>query len=214
MGNPVPGYKVTTAFGVPGNWAAGKHTGEDYACPTGTPLVASSPGTVVKAGWQGDYGNRVDIRCDADGCEHSYSHLSDIQVSVNQKVKAGAIIGLSGSTGNSTGPHCHYEERYSPYGYHNYRKPVHSTGQDPVPQPPATEWLIEGVIPMSAKTITFFQKNGTVYEANLLAGTYRGIANQADLKDRKHILTKSGIPWFDWSPGNDVENIEAFGNRV
>lgn len=72
-------------------------------------------------------------------------------------------------------------------------------------------WLIEGVISMAAYTIAFFQRRGTVYEGNLLAGTYRGIANPEDLKDRKHVLTKSGIPWYDYAPGTDVENLEAFG---
>ena len=77
-----------------------------------------------------------------------------------------------------------------------------------------THWLIEGVIDMSARTITFFQAKGTVYEADLLAGTYRAIANPADLTDRKHVLDKSGIPWYDYAPGKDVANLEAFGKRI
>jgi len=137
MTSPVPGYKVTTSFGVPGSWAAGEHTGEDYACPVGTPVVAAAGGTIVKAGNQGDYGNRIDIRCHVDSCEHSYSHLSRFHVKVGQVVGAGQMIGESGNTGRSTGPHCHYEERHTPYGYYDYRAPHHSHSDTaPTPEPP------------------------------------------------------------------------------
>ena len=78
----------------------------------------------------------------------------------------------------------------------------------------ATHWLIEGVISMAAYTIVFFQRGGTLFEADLIAGTYRAIANTADRDDRKHVLTKMGVPWTDWAPGKDVENPEAFGVRV
>lgn len=129
MTSPVPGG-IGTPYGVPGSWAAGVHTGEDYPCPSGTPVLAAAGGTVMKAGDQGDYGLRVDVRCSADGCEHSYSHLSRIDVHAGQAVSAGQQVGLSGNTGRSSGPHLHYEERDNPYGYHNHRAPVH-TGSAP-----------------------------------------------------------------------------------
>ena len=76
------------------------------------------------------------------------------------------------------------------------------------------EWLIEGVVPMAAKCVTFFHRGGTVYEADLIAGTYRGVANPADLQDRKNVLTECGIPWSTWRDGAEVGNPDAFGVLV
>jgi hypothetical protein len=75
-------------------------------------------------------------------------------------------------------------------------------------------WLIEGVIDMSAVTVTFFHKGGTVYEADLIAGTYRGVQNPADLQDRKNVLNECGIRWTTWRDGAEVGNPEAFGVRI
>ena len=121
MTNPVPGYEITTPFGVGGNWAAGYHTGDDYAAPKGTKVVAAIGGTVVKTGWAGDYGNQVII--ETMSIRHSYNHLDTILVRPGQLVGAGTNVGSVGSTGRSTGPHLHYEERISPYLYANHRKP-------------------------------------------------------------------------------------------
>jgi murein DD-endopeptidase MepM/ murein hydrolase activator NlpD len=86
------------------------HTGIDLAVVTGTPVKATMDGKVVSAGWntQG-YGNLVIVE---NGAYRTYyAHLSSIPVAVGDTVKAGSVIGLSGSTGNSTGPHLHYEIR-------------------------------------------------------------------------------------------------------
>jgi murein DD-endopeptidase MepM/ murein hydrolase activator NlpD len=86
------------------------HTGQDFAAPTGTPMLATSRGTVVSASWSGGYGNLVRIR-HANGVETYYAHLSAIDVQVGDTVDKGQRIGLVGSTGNSTGPHLHLEVR-------------------------------------------------------------------------------------------------------
>lgn len=123
MTNPCPGYKVTTAFGVPGSWSAGYHTGDDYAAPVGAKVVATRSGKVIKTGFAGDYGNQVIIQ--TSHIRHSYNHLSVISVSVGQQVKENQLIGKVGNTGRSTGPHLHYEERdEAPYGYNNHRRPA------------------------------------------------------------------------------------------
>ncbi|MER5489170.1 M23 family metallopeptidase [Streptomyces sp. NPDC002812] len=109
---PVAGAVVTTPYRQPGPWAAGFHTGIDFAVPTGTSVVAAAAGTVVTAGWQGAYGNAVTIQ-HADGRYTLYAHLSRITVKEGDQVAAGQEIGLSGSTGNSTGPHLHFEARTS-----------------------------------------------------------------------------------------------------
>lgn len=106
---PIEGGVITTAYGVGGsNWSSGYHTGSDFAAPTGTSVLAASSGTVTAAGWAGAYGNQITVQ-HPDGSETTYSHLSAIDVSVGQEVSAGEQIGLVGTTGNSTGPHLHFE---------------------------------------------------------------------------------------------------------
>ncbi|GLW72188.1 peptidase [Kitasatospora phosalacinea] len=113
---PAPGG-VTTGYKVAGsNWSSGYHTGIDFPVATGTSLKAVANGTVVSAGNGGAYGNQVVIKL-ADGKYAQYAHLSSISVSAGQTVTAGQQIGLSGATGNVTGPHLHFEIRTTPdYG--------------------------------------------------------------------------------------------------
>jgi murein DD-endopeptidase MepM/ murein hydrolase activator NlpD len=86
------------------------HPGIDIAVPTGTPIRAAASGRVAIAGWVGGYGNYTCIQHSAS-LSSCYGHQSSIQVSVGQSVTQGQVIGLSGSTGNSTGPHLHFEVR-------------------------------------------------------------------------------------------------------
>ncbi|GGV51228.1 M23 family metallopeptidase [Streptomyces griseoflavus] len=115
--SPVPGGSLGTAYKASGSmWSSGYHTGVDFAVPTGTSLKAVGSGTVVSAGWAGAYGNQVVIKL-ADGHYAQYAHLSSLSVSAGQSVSGGQQVGLSGSTGNSTGPHLHFEIRTTPnYG--------------------------------------------------------------------------------------------------
>lgn len=128
MTNPLPGYVVTCAFGVPGSWAAGYHTGEDYSThgATGKRVEATRAGVVIDTGnvWGESYGKTVVV--ESDGIRHGYCHLSSIAVGAGDRVDTGDKIGESGNTGNSTGPHLHYEERRNPYAYANHREPVFS----------------------------------------------------------------------------------------
>ncbi|MFE2926062.1 M23 family metallopeptidase [Streptomyces goshikiensis] len=114
---PVGGGGISTQYKTPGAmWSSGYHTGADFIASSGTTVRAVGAGTVVSAGWAGSYGNEVVIR-HADGKYSQYGHLSQLSVSVGQSVTAGKTIGLSGSTGNSTGPHLHFEIRTGPsYG--------------------------------------------------------------------------------------------------
>ncbi len=86
------------------------HKGVDLAAPTGTQVVASAPGTVVRAERAGTYGNLVTVRHD-NGYETRYAHLSAIGVKPGQHVEAGQAVGAVGSTGNSAIPHLHFEVR-------------------------------------------------------------------------------------------------------
>ncbi|MFJ4204258.1 M23 family metallopeptidase [Streptomyces sviceus] len=114
---PISGSYISTGYKSGGSlWSSGSHTGVDFHAASGTSVHAVGRGTVVEAGWGGSYGNNIVIRM-ADGTYTQYGHLSSIGVSVGQSVTPGQQIGLSGATGNVTGPHLHFEARTSPeYG--------------------------------------------------------------------------------------------------
>ncbi|WP_327127813.1 M23 family metallopeptidase [Streptomyces sp. NBC_01727] len=113
---PVPGKHTTNYRASGANWSSGSHTGIDFPVATGTSVKAITSGTVVTAGWGGAYGNEVVVK-HADGHYSQYGHLSALSVSVGQTLSTGQQIGLSGATGNVTGPHLHFEVRTGPaYG--------------------------------------------------------------------------------------------------
>ncbi|MGW7407441.1 M23 family metallopeptidase [Streptomyces sp. NPDC054833] len=114
---PIANSYVSTGYKTGGSlWSSGSHTGIDFHASSGTTVHAVGSGTVVSTGWGGSYGNQIVIRM-ADGMYTQYGHLSSIGVSVGQKVLPGQQIGLSGATGNVTGPHLHFEARTTPeYG--------------------------------------------------------------------------------------------------
>jgi murein DD-endopeptidase MepM/ murein hydrolase activator NlpD len=97
------GLRYVQAFNV-----STKHRAIDYAAPYGTPIKAVGDGTVVRASWNGGYGNFISIRHNSTYTTN-YAHLSKYAVSYGQKVTQGQTIGYVGSTGFSTGPHVHYE---------------------------------------------------------------------------------------------------------
>ncbi|MER8235534.1 LysM peptidoglycan-binding domain-containing M23 family metallopeptidase [Streptomyces sp. NPDC094049] len=109
---PVSGGFSTPYRASGSMWSSGYHTGVDFIASSGTTVRAVGAGTVVSAGWSGAYGNEVVIQ-HADGNYSQYAHLSSLAVSAGQAVSGGQRIGLSGSTGNSTGPHLHFEIRTS-----------------------------------------------------------------------------------------------------
>lgn len=108
---PLSGGRLSSQFGrrsAPVRGASTYHKGVDWATPIGTTVVASSAGTVVKAGWGSGYGYVVYIN-HADGRQTRYAHLSKVLVKVGQSVSQGQRIALSGNTGRSSGPHVHFE---------------------------------------------------------------------------------------------------------
>ncbi|MFJ8106595.1 M23 family metallopeptidase [Streptomyces sp. NPDC096132] len=108
---PITGSYVSTGYHASSSlWSSGSHTGIDFHAASGTSVHAVGLGTVVEAGWGGSYGNQIVIKMN-DGTYTQYGHLSSIGVSVGQQVTPGQQIGLSGATGNVTGPHLHFEAR-------------------------------------------------------------------------------------------------------
>lgn len=126
MTRPTELNYVTCEFGRKGSWAAGYHTGIDYRAPEGTEIYATRRGKVHHVGWDNSYGNYIVVQSwhYTRFIRHYYCHLSKFKVNRGKRVFAGTILGLSGNTGNSTGPHLHYEERVAPFGYWNHRSPV------------------------------------------------------------------------------------------
>jgi murein DD-endopeptidase MepM/ murein hydrolase activator NlpD len=114
---PTSDYHLTAGFGeVSGLWTS-FHTGLDFAAPTGTPIVSVANGTVTYVGYDGSYGDKVVVALD-DGTVTWYCHMTEFTVSVGDRVLQGQELGTVGSTGNTTGPHLHFE--------------VHPDGGDPV----------------------------------------------------------------------------------
>jgi len=101
------GGEITSYFGPRTDPYTGYHEGVDIGASTGTPVAAMGNAYVVSAGWNGGYGNCVVIDL-GNGMQCYYGHLSAINVSAGQTVNQGDIVGLVGSTGNSTGPHLHF----------------------------------------------------------------------------------------------------------
>ena len=106
---PVQGT-ISSRYGVSSRIRVSTHTGLDIAATTGTPIKVVSDGTVTFAGWSGSYGYLVKVD-HGNGVETWYGHTSKMYVTAGEKVSAGETIAAVGSTGNSTGPHLHFEIR-------------------------------------------------------------------------------------------------------
>ncbi len=108
---PLPSGVVTSSFGMRKNPVTGNlvfHRGVDLAAPRGTPVYACADGTVKSVGEDPVYGKYV-ILLHEGGKESLYGHLSSIKIELRERVKSGSILGTVGSTGQSTGPHLHFE---------------------------------------------------------------------------------------------------------
>lgn len=106
----ISGYHITAGFGQAGGRWARNHTGTDFAAPIGTPIHSVMKGVVLSAEFAGAYGRQVRIRHE-NGTETWYNHMSKFSVKVGETVYAGDQVGAVGVTGNTTGPHLHFEVR-------------------------------------------------------------------------------------------------------
>lgn len=122
MANPVANPRITQPWGRPNNrYACKRHTGIDFGVPVGTPVFAVCNAVVSRVMVDKSYGKVVAIKYTFDGIQYEtwYCHLSRQDVKVGQNVPEGFQLGLSGNTGNSTGPHLHLETRIAPFKYSN-----------------------------------------------------------------------------------------------
>ncbi|GAB2733766.1 M23 family metallopeptidase [Streptomyces bullii] len=129
---PVETYQLSASFGSGGARWVNRHTGQDFAVPIGTPVRAVGQGRVVKVSCGGPFGIEIVLE-HAGGYHTQYAHLAAVAVDQGEHVVTGQWIGQSGTTGNSTGPHLHFEVRVTP-----------QTGSavDPVP------WLAARGVPL------------------------------------------------------------------
>jgi hypothetical protein len=162
MVSPVPGHGISTPYGKRGSaWGAGWHDGSDFAAPAGTPIVAMWGGTVVHSAhptpFGSAFGSAVVIDHDrlpdgSPGLWALYAHMSRRTVSVGSRVEAGQKIGEVGTTGNSTGNHCHVGV---------YRQPSWCSGCGVDPQP----WIDAQPSANGSQW-----SSGDVYQAKLVPG--------------------------------------------
>jgi murein DD-endopeptidase MepM/ murein hydrolase activator NlpD len=134
--NPIPGYPVTYRYGVPSSaYRAGHHTGEDHSTKgtQGHKVVATSAGTIRQVSrdggsWGPSYGLIIVVQTKQSGVvyQYGYCHLSSFVKGLKPGVKVvpGQTLGYSGNSGNSTGPHLHFECRRAPFNYGTDVDPV------------------------------------------------------------------------------------------
>ncbi|MFD7706157.1 M23 family metallopeptidase [Streptomyces sp. NPDC059785] len=130
---PVEEFELSAGFGSGGERWAHRHTGQDFAVPIGTPVRAVGAGSVARVSCGGPFGIEVVVR-HPDGYYTHYAHLAAVTVDQGERVEAGQWLGQSGTSGNSTGPHLHFEVRLTPDS---------GSAVDPVP------WLAERGVKLS-----------------------------------------------------------------
>lgn len=124
---PITGiFNVTCEYGRKGKWACGHHTGIDLICDNDK-IYSSCDGTVVRTGYDKSYGNFIVVKNNTDNTFHWFCHLSKILVK-NGNVNRKTIIGIMGSTGNSTGKHLHFEIRKASNKYGDDINPCYWLG--------------------------------------------------------------------------------------
>ncbi|MFJ8592128.1 M23 family metallopeptidase [Streptomyces sp. NPDC093598] len=110
---PVETYELSASYGSGGQRWSNRHTGQDFAVPIGTPVRAVGTGRVVRVSCGGPFGIEIVLE-HAGGYYTQYAHLASVAVDQGEHVGPGQWIGQSGTTGNSTGPHLHFEARVTP----------------------------------------------------------------------------------------------------
>ncbi|MGV9449727.1 M23 family metallopeptidase [Streptomyces sp. NPDC003635] len=110
---PLETYELSASYGSGGERWARRHTGQDFAVPIGTPVRAVGEGRVARVSCGGPFGIEL-VLAHGDGYYTQYAHLAAVAVDQGERVATGQWIGQSGTTGNSTGPHLHFEVRVTP----------------------------------------------------------------------------------------------------
>ena len=145
-------FRVTCEFKRKGNWAAGWHTGIDLVGDE--KIYSSCNGEVTRTGFDKSYGNFIVVKNSQDGKYHWFCHLSKISVSKGQAVSRTSVLGIMGSTGNSTGKHLHFEIRNASNKYADNSNPAKTLARNTnLRNKPTTQ----------GSSTTLYVKNTTLY---------------------------------------------------
>lgn len=186
-------FKVTCEYGRKGNWAAGRHTGIDLVGLSSKVVYATCDGTVSRTGFDNSYGNFVVVKGN-DGYYHWFCHLASISASVGQKVTRVSKLGIMGSTGNSTGPHTHYEIRTPENKYGKDINPATFMG---IPNVVGTyhsadyPQKITNAVDTVEKAVEYYP--ACTIETNSLVDALDSIGVDSSKTNRKKIAEKNGI---------------------
>jgi hypothetical protein len=187
-------YPITSNYG---NRSGGFHDGVDIGCPIGTPLVAVTDGLILLARTDQFGGLYIDLKMDDDGWRARYVHLSSFNVREGQRVKAGDIIGYSGNSGRSTGPHLHFG-RISPDG---------KTSTDPI------EFITGGLELSSDQNSTNNNADNMILQ-QLQQAIQNGNFDEITKKNLLGTISSKGVD-FDYllafagsSPRQDFQNLK------
>ena len=180
-------FKVTCEYGRKGNWAAGRHTGIDLVGLSSKTVYATCDGTVSRIGFDNSYGNFVVVKAN-DGYYHWFCHLASISASVGQKVTRVSKIGIMGSTGNSTGPHTHYEIRTPENKYGQDINPATYMG---IPNKVGTYHSADYQLKEQAPVIEYYP--AVEMETNSIVMALNSIGVDSSKENRKKIAKANGI---------------------
>jgi murein DD-endopeptidase MepM/ murein hydrolase activator NlpD len=214
MVNPVPGHSVTTEYKKTGsNWTTcGFHTGQDYAAPAGTNVVAARSGTVAHVNYGSSLGEHQFAIRPGDGTEDFYAHTST-RPSNGAKVSAGAYVAEVGSEGNATGPHLHFE-RHANYGWScgSMQDPMlsHNAGGGSSPTPPPAS----GSYPKPTSKKVYLSKLHYGQEASDSVWYLQDVLNKHSLAAPGNVTLPLTGNYFDQTGTVVVacQNQHGFGN--
>jgi len=200
-GWPLPSqYKATGSFGVRGSWAAGYHTGTDFAAPAGTPVYAVYDGSIEIGGWGSAYGNHVLLKVGKN--KYGFCHLSKISVHGGQKVTVGTKLGEVGQTGRAFGNHLHLEYRVSPWRYG-------SDSKDPIPtlrkKVAGTSGSGTGLVAANGQATA---NNIVTYALSRQGGRYKlGATRYSHNVSEREFDCSSLINWCFWRVGIKIPDL-------
>lgn len=190
-------FKITCEYGRKGNWAAGFHTGIDCVGLSSKVVYATCDGIVSRTGFDKSYGNFVVVK-GQDGYFHWFCHLASISVSVNQTVSRVTKVGIMGSTGNSTGPHTHYEIRTPENKYGKNINPATYMGipnkvgtYNSSDYPYKVKNAVETVENSVENVVEYYP--ACTLETNSLVDALNSIGVDSSKENRTKIATKNGI---------------------
>lgn len=190
-------FKVTCEYGKKGNWAAGRHTGIDLVGLSSKVVYATCDGTILETGYDKSYGNFVVVKGN-DGYCHWFCHLASISASIGQNVTRVSKLGIMGSTGNSTGPHTHYEIRAPENKYGKDINPATYIGIPNVvgtyhsaDYPYKNTNAIDTVEKIMEKTTEYYP--ACTIETNSLVDALDSIGVSSTKTNRRKIAEKNGI---------------------